>query len=226
MCSLRYKGYFYWPTILFLSLLVILNNPKSVKSSTNWNPSEESGRGGIVDFVQYSNHNRHTRSSPQTTANDFLGHENRNQSDKMEEFSTKIIPQEYIVKFSAFYKADKRQNYIDASFNKLKTQLKTKDEFHVQYRIIKRQNIMSKYPSDFDLVEIYVNPNNAYENRTTNVIEHLTSHPLIKSVTPQLMVTRNIQTVNDGDRTADETTSTSSIQIPLYPPMIAISEKY
>ena len=173
-------------------------------SSMNWKPSEEIGRVGIVDFVQYSNHNRHTHSSSKTTANDFLGHENRNQSDKMAEFSTKIIPQEYIVKFSAFYKADKRQNYIDASFNKLKT----KDDFHVKYRIIKRQNIMAKYPSDFDLVEIYLNPNDAYENRTTNVIEHLTSHPLIKSVTPQLMVTRNIQTIHDGDITADETTST------------------
>ena len=177
-------------------------------SSINWIPSEESGRGGIVDFVQYSNHNRHSRSSPKSAAKDILGHENRNQSDKMEEFSTKIIPQEYIVKFSAFYKADKRQNYIDASFNKFKNQLKTKDDFHVKYRIIKRQNIMAKYPSDFDLVEIYLNPNDAYENRKTNVIEHLTSHPLIKGVTPQLMVTRNIQTIHDGDITADETTST------------------
>ena len=207
MRSLKNRGYFCWPTVL--SLLVFLNDPKSVMSSINWIPSEESGRGGIVDFVQYSNHNRHTRSSSKTTANDFLGHENRNQSDKMAEFSTKIIPQEYIVKFSAFYKADKRQNYIDASFDKLKTQLKTKDDFHVKYRIIKRQNIMAKYPSDFDLVEIYLNPNDAYENRKTNVIEHLTSHPLIKSVTPQLMVTRNIQTIHDGGTAGDETTSLS-----------------
>lgn len=178
-------------------------------SSINWIPSEESGRGGIVDFVQYSNHNRHSRSSPKSAAKDILGHENRNQSDKMEEFSTKIIPQEYIVKFSAFYKAEKRQNYIDASFNKFKNQLKTKDGFDVKYRIIKRQNIMAKYPSDFDLVEIYLNPNDAYENRKTNVIEHLTSHPLIKSVTPQLMVTRNIQTIHDGGTAGDETTSLS-----------------
>ena len=178
-------------------------------SSINWIPSEESGRGGIVDFVQYSNHNRHSRSSPKSAVKDFLSHENRNQSDKMAEFSTKIIPQEYIVKFSAFYKADKRQNYIDASFNKLKNQLKTKDDFPVKYRIIKRQNIMAKYPSDFDLVEIYLNPNDAYENRKTNVIEHLTSHPLIKSVTPQLMVTRNIQTIHDGGTAGDETTSLS-----------------
>ena len=207
MRSLKNRGYFCWPTVL--SLLVFLNDPKSVMSSINWIPSEESGRGGIVDFVQYSNHNRHTRPSPKSAAKDFLGHENRNQSDKMEEFSTKIIPQEYIVKFSAFYKAEKRQNYIDASFNKFKNQLKTKDGFDVKYRIIKRQNIMAKYPSDFDLVEIYLNPNDAYENRKTNVIEHLTSHPLIKSVTPQLMVTRNIQTIHDGGTAGDETTSLS-----------------
>ena len=207
MRSLKNRGYFCWPTVL--SLLVFLNDPKSVMSSINWIPSEESGRGGIVDFVQYSNHNRHSRSSPKSAAKDILGHENRNQSDKMEEFSTKIIPQEYIVKFSAFYKAEKRQNYIDASFNKFKNQLKTKDGFDVKYRIIKRQNIMAKYPSDFDLVEIYLNPNDAYENRKTNVIEHLTSHPLIKSVTPQLMVTRNIQTIHDGGTAGDETTSLS-----------------
>ena len=205
MRSLKNRGYFCWPTVL--SLLVFLNDPKSVMSSINWIPSEESGRGGIVDFVQYSNHNRHSRSSPKSAVKDFLSHENRNQSDKMEEFSTKIIPQEYIVKFSAFYKAEKRQNYIDASFNKFKNQLKTKDGFDVKYRIIKRQNIMAKYPSDFDLVEIYLNPNDAYENRKTNVIEHLTSHPLIKSVTPQLMVTRNIQTIHDGGTAGDETTS-------------------
>ena len=207
MRSLKNRGYFCWPTVL--SLLVFLNDPKSVMSSINWIPSEESGRGGIVDFVQYSNHNRHSRSSPKSAVKDFLSHENRNQSDKMEEFSTKIIPQEYIVKFSAFYKAEKRQNYIDASFNKFKNQLKTKDGFDVKYRIIKRQNIMAKYPSDFDLVEIYLNPNDAYENRKTNVIEHLTSHPLIKSVTPQLMVTRNIQTIHDGGTAGDETTSLS-----------------
>ena len=157
-----------------------------------------SGVKGVIDsYVKETKHSNHEHM-------DFIrlqNHSSQENSDVQQsyqqsdiEFQTQIIPYEYIVKFSGFYKAENRQNFIDASLAKL--DLKTKDESHVRYRIIKRQNIMAKYPSDFDLVELYMKDFD--DNKTANVIETLTSHPLIKSVTPQQKVTRNIRSVDSN----------------------------
>ena len=166
-----------------------------------------------VKVVQIDAHAREPTSSAYNL-NRYSNHDRQNYSPRNSndthyqsniEYSTQIIPYEYIVKFSGFYKADNRQNFIDASLSKFN--LNTKDDINFQYRIIKRQNIMSKYPSDFDLVEFYFNGSN--ENQTHKVMESLVSHPLIKSVTPQQKVTRSLREVNK-EQSEDNSFSTTS----------------
>ena len=185
--------YLNWATLF---CLLIASSVKGVIDS-HVKENKASGPDHIIDLIHPPNH----------TLKDYSGEQNSySQSDI--EFQTQIIPYEYIVKFSGFYKAENRQNYIDASLAKF--DLKTKDDSHVRYRIIKRQNIMAKYPSDFDLVEFYMSDFD--DNKTASVIETLTSHPLIKSVTPQQKVTRSIRSINkekDPEETFSATPSNS-----------------
>lgn len=66
------------------------------------------------------------------------------------------------------------------------------------WSILKRKNLASEYPSDFDLVQI---PNNIKEAS----IAALLSHSSIKRVSPQQKVFRTLKYVNEteSDRTAD-----------------------
>ena len=179
MYQVKNIEYFNWIALLFLIFLSGVKGAKSTLVKENGNSDQD----GIVDFLQYSNHNRQNHST--------AGNRYANPNSDIE-FNTQIIPYEYIVKFTGFYKAENRQNYINVSLAKL--DFNTKDDLHLKYRIIKRQNIMAKYPSDFDLVEFQLKDSN--ENTRSKVIQTLISHPLIKSVTPQQKVTRNIRTIN------------------------------
>ena len=184
---------FYWTILVHLMFVSAVNGVIGSYAKEN----AQSDHGSITDFIQYSNHQRQNNS----TSSD----RNPNRHSDIQ-FSTEIIPYEYIVKFNGFYKAENRQNYINASLAKL--DLKTKDELHLKYRIIKRQNIMAKYPSDFDLVEFQLNGSN--ENMKSKVIETLLSHPIIKSVTPQQKVTRSIRTINDHSDSSSYPSTSSS----------------
>ena len=182
MFHTKNTDYLNWTTLF---CLLFVSGVKGVIDSYV-KENKDNNHDHIIDFIRHPNNTDRDNSGEQKT---LL------QSDI--EFQTQIIPYEYIVKFSGFYKAENRQNYIDASLAKL--DLKTKDDPRVRYRIIKRQNIMAKYPSDFDLVEFYMIDFD--DNKKANVIETLTSHPLIKSVTPQQKVTRNIRSIeNDAAR--------------------------
>lgn len=192
MYQAKNTEYFNW---MGLFCLIFLSGVQRV-IGTYVKEKGTSDHDGNIDFMHYSNHNRQNHS---TAGNRYTDPH----SDI--EFNTQIIPYEYIVKFTGFYKSENRQNYINASLAKL--DLKTKDDLHLKYRIIKRQNIMAKYPSDFDLVEFQLKDSN--ENMRTKVIDTLLSHPLIKSVTPQQMVTRNIRTLNP-DYTESNSFSTTS----------------
>jgi len=64
-----------------------------------------------------------------------------------------------------------------------------------EWKIIPRKNIASKYPSDFDVVQLK-------ETDKYQGLKALNNHPLIKTVTPQRLVHRTlkfINTTNDSD---------------------------
>ena len=82
-----------------------------------------SGVKGVIDsYVKENKHNNHEHMNFIHKQN----HSSQENSDVQQsylqsdiEFQTQIIPYEYIVKFSGFYKAENRQNFIDASLAKL-----------------------------------------------------------------------------------------------------------
>ena len=187
----KFTDYLGWAILFCLLLARIANGVIDSHVTVN----KASGQGHTIDLIQHPNH----------TLQNYPGGQNAYPKSDIE-FQTQIIPYEYIVKFSGFYKAVNRQNYIDASLAKF--DLKTKDDSPVRYRIIKRQNIMAKYPSDFDLVEFYISDFD--DNKTASVIETLTSHPLIKSVTPQQKVTRNIRSIDEEIHPDEIISATSS----------------
>ena len=129
MFHTKNTDYINWTTLF---CLLLASGVKGVIDS-HVKETKDDDHGRTLDYINQKNYKLENDSDVQ---NPYL------QSDI--EFQTQIIPYEYIVKFTGFYKAVNRQNFIDASLAKL--DLKTKDEPHVRYRIIKRQNIMAKYP--------------------------------------------------------------------------------
>ncbi|EZA58379.1 hypothetical protein DMN91_005650 [Ooceraea biroi] len=95
-------------------------------------------------------------------------------------FSSSIVEDEYIVKFRNYYKTDVRKNYIE-------TALKSSDI--KDWRIIPRNNVASKYPSDFDVIRLKAA--NKYQG-----LKALNDHPSIKSVTPQRLIQRTLKFIN------------------------------
>ena len=101
-------------------------------------------------------------------------------------FSSNIVENEYIVKFKGYYKSQVRENYIATVLNSSGIK---------EWKIIPRKNIASKYPSDFDVVQLK-------ETDKYQGLKALNNHPLIKTVTPQRLVHRTlkfINTTNDSD---------------------------
>ncbi|KAL0128343.1 hypothetical protein PUN28_003553 [Cardiocondyla obscurior] len=95
-------------------------------------------------------------------------------------FSSHIVENEYIVKFTGYYAAHTRENYIRSALNL----------FNVKnWRIILRKNAASIYPSDFDIV--YLKETDKYEG-----LGALNNHPLVKTVSPQRLIRRTLKFVN------------------------------
>ena len=112
-------------------------------------------------------------------AEELCGGELPTNATSVFEYSTTKIPHEFIVKFTGFYRAPARLKYITVA---------AKD---FPFSIISRQNPMAKYPSDFDLVQFFASDEDV-------LVSTLKKHPLIKSVTPQLKVTRSLTSVCDN----------------------------
>ena len=90
------------------------------------------------------------------------------------DYDTEVVKSEVIVKFKGFYEASARKSYISAALNQ------------ELFEIVPRSNIMSQYPSDFDVVTFDAQKKELIQDK----LEH---HPLIKSVTPQKRVTRYLK---------------------------------
>ena len=52
---------------------------------------------------------------------------------------------EFLVHFKGYYMADTRSNYLRHIFQRLNVS---------DYRIVERNNLMQRYPSDFDIVRV------------------------------------------------------------------------
>lgn len=93
-------------------------------------------------------------------------------------FTSTVVQNEYIVTFRGYYKASARAKFITAA-------LQPKS---VHFSIVQRQNPASDYPSDFDVV--HVDP---------NCVQFLNDHPLVRRVTPQRIVQRQLQYIDEHE---------------------------
>ncbi|CAF1122635.1 unnamed protein product [Adineta ricciae] len=90
------------------------------------------------------------------------------------QYEAKAIQDEFIVQFTGYYNELTRSNYLAHVFQRN----------HVfDYEIVKRKNLMQRYPSDFDIVRF---------NNDDQVIEALKKHPLIRAVNAHRQIIRHI----------------------------------
>ena len=100
---------------------------------------------------------------------------------------------EFIVQFTGYYSSLTRANYLHRVFQRANVS---------DFEIVKRNNAMQRYPSDFDIVRVGVN--RCVESLTvTCLCEHqvhgseqlikaLRDHPLIRAVNPHRQIIRHI----------------------------------
>lgn len=93
-------------------------------------------------------------------------------------FTTKIVQNEYIITFNDYYKKNLRENYLRIALNN-NTNINN-------WRIIQRSNPASDYPSDFDVIVLE-------ENVPFSGLDALKNFPLIKDISPQRMVHRQLK---------------------------------
>uniref|UniRef100_A0A8C1G8P6 Membrane-bound transcription factor site-1 protease n=1 Tax=Cyprinus carpio TaxID=7962 RepID=A0A8C1G8P6_CYPCA len=97
------------------------------------------------------------------------------------DFSTKVVKHEYIVAFNGYFTAKARSDFISSAL---------RDVDAVNWRIVRRDNPASDYPSDFEVVEI--------RQDARSSLLTLQDHPYIKRVTPQRMVLRSLKLTDSG----------------------------
>jgi membrane-bound transcription factor site-1 protease len=95
-------------------------------------------------------------------------------------FSSSIVENEYIVKFKNYYKAYVRRHYIETALNSSGIK---------DWSIIPRNNAASRYPSDFDVIQLT-------EKDKYQGLKALNDHPSIKSITPQKFIQRTLKFIN------------------------------
>ncbi|CAH1968449.1 unnamed protein product [Acanthoscelides obtectus] len=96
------------------------------------------------------------------------------------DYSSKIVENEYIVMFNGYYKNQARINYINTALNASGIS---------NWKIIERENPASDYPSDFDVVILT-------DTDKLEGLNALNSHPAVKRVTAQRMVSRTLKFIN------------------------------
>ena len=111
---------------------------------------------------------------------------NRTSPDIKTEFQVSSVDRQFIITFKGWYSEPARKGFIDAA-------LKSLTEAGEQFSIIARNNPMAEYPSDFDLLLF------SEDTIVSHSVQLLLQHPLIKSVTPQKMVTRFLSGFDEDD---------------------------
>lgn len=107
-----------------------------------------------------------------------------NKTEILTEYKVEKIERQFIVQFNGWYSEKARQSYIAANLQ---------DIPHNAFDIIKRENLMAGFPSDFDVLVF------SDEKIVSNALKSLTNHPLIKSVTQERRVTRHLTSVEGED---------------------------
>ena len=113
--------------------------------------------------------------------------------EKHSDYKVSSVENQYIVTFRGWYSDSARGGYISAA---LKT-LSLSDHDDPVFSVIPRDNPMSRYPSDFDLIEL------RDSDLVTRSLELLTRHPMVRSVTPQKMVTRFLASEDESEEEED-----------------------
>ncbi|XP_063695760.1 membrane-bound transcription factor site-1 protease [Culicoides brevitarsis] len=91
-------------------------------------------------------------------------------------WSTKILPNEFIVQFTAYLDKNSRKEILNSALDNFKTS---------EWEIIERKNPVAKLPSDFDVIILS-------DNILTAALRALSLHKSIKSVTQHKQVTRKL----------------------------------
>ena len=116
---------------------------------------------------------------------------NRTSPDIKTEFQVSTVDRQFIITFKGWYSEPARKGFIDAA-------LKSLAEAGEQFSIIARNNPMAEYPSDFDLLVF------SEDNVVSQSVQLLLQHPLVKSVTPQRMVTRFLSGFEDDPGSGED----------------------
>ena len=106
------------------------------------------------------------------------------------DYKVKSVERQFIVTFKGWFHESARLGYISSALQKLDDE----DLFSG----VKRDNPMSDYPSDFDLIQFSNN------DIVIQSVEMLLKHPLVKSVTPQKMVTRFLSNFDEEETVNDD----------------------
>uniref|UniRef100_U5ERS8 Membrane-bound transcription factor site-1 protease n=1 Tax=Corethrella appendiculata TaxID=1370023 RepID=U5ERS8_9DIPT len=185
MKNLALKYLFLQCFYLFTSVYLINCTNLTTNNSlinNNFNDNNNQSVNNLPKFINCCSNGTTTTS---TTSHNQTTSSNQNPTKKhriIVEYQTKIVQNEYIIKFNNYYKQKIRENYIREALNKTNPK---------NYKIIPRSNPASDYPSDFDVILL-----DEYVGKVKNPdLELLLNHPSIKSVTPQRMVQRQIKFV-------------------------------
>ena len=109
--------------------------------------------------------------------------------EKHSDYKVSGVENQFIVAFRGWFSESARSGYISAA---LKTLNPYDDQNHL-FSVIPRDNPMSGYPSDFDLIELHDS------DLVTRSLELLTKHPMVRSVTQQKMVTRFLSSEDESE---------------------------
>ncbi|XP_064598708.1 membrane-bound transcription factor site-1 protease-like isoform X2 [Liolophura sinensis] len=96
------------------------------------------------------------------------------------EFSSSVVENEYIVTFKGYYTSQARRRFLTAALT---------DSGVISWAIVPRSNPAHDYPSDFELIKL--------SDRDRYGFDALSSHPVVKGVTPHKRVTRSLKLVRE-----------------------------
>jgi len=116
---------------------------------------------------------------------------NETNNSQKTEFEVTSVDRQFIITFKGWYTETARREFITAALKALGYNYE-----HV-FSVLPRDNPMAGYPSDFDLILFSDN------DVVSRGVGLLLDHPLVRSVTPQKMVTRFLSE-NDLDEPSDD----------------------
>ena len=119
-------------------------------------------------------------------------HPKVNKTSEHSEYKVSSVDRQFIITFKGWFTDPARKGYITSALQRLGY------NYENLYSVIPRDNPMAGYPSDFDLIMF-----SSSDDIVSRSIDLLLNHPLVKSVTPQKMVTRHLSNADNDDELSD-----------------------